>query len=126
MNLIIEGQLAVNPPAFTTTAKDISSRTARTEVQVQWAVENWTTVGQKSQTPDLAAILQEIIDQADWASGNAIALIVSDDTSNPSTGIRCVDAMEDQANNAGTAPCCTSRSSCPGLRRAAGPRRHQG
>jgi hypothetical protein len=104
VNLLIQGQLIANAPAFTTTARDISSRTVRTQAQVKWAVENWTTVGQKSQTPDLAPILQEIVDQAAWFSGNALVLIFSDDKSNPSKGLRCADAMEDQASNAGTAP----------------------
>ncbi len=60
-------------------------------------MESWTTVGQKSQTADLSAILQEIIDQAGWASGNALVLIFSDDKSKPSSGIRCADAIEDGA-----------------------------
>jgi len=97
VNLIIDGQLIADAPAFTTTAFDLSSRTTRTKAQVPWAVENWTTVGQKSQTADLAALLQEIIDQDGWASGNAIALFVSDDKSNASTGIRGADAFEDHS-----------------------------
>ena len=64
VNLLIEGQLIANAPAFTSTAKDISNRTTLTKAQVKWSVENWTTVGQKSQTPDLSAILQELISQA--------------------------------------------------------------
>jgi hypothetical protein len=97
VNLVIEGQLIVNAPVFSSTAKDISNRTTRTKAQVKWAVDNWTTVGQKSQTPDLAAIIQELVNQSSWASGNAIVLIFSDDKSNPSTGIRCADAYEDSA-----------------------------
>jgi hypothetical protein len=104
VNLIIQGQLVAKAPAFASTAFDLSGRTIRTKAQVQWAVENWTTVGQKSQTPDLAAIIQELVNQDGWASGNAIVLIFSDDKSNPSTGLRCADAMEDQASNKGTAP----------------------
>jgi hypothetical protein len=97
VNLLIDGQLIADAPAFTSTAFDLSSRTARTQAQVAWAVENWTAVGQKSQTPDLAALLQEIIDQDGWASGDAIALLISDDASNASTGIRCADAFEDHS-----------------------------
>ncbi len=97
VNLVIDGQLIADAPAFTSTAFDLSSRTTRTKAQVPWAVENWTAAGQKSQTPDLAALLQEIIDQDGWASGNAIALLVSDDKSNASTGIRGADAFEDHS-----------------------------
>ena len=97
VNLVIEGQLIANGPVFTSTAKDISNRTTRTKAQVKWAVDNWTTVGQKSQTPDLSAIIQELVNQSSWASGNAVVLIFSDDKSKPSTGIRCADAYEDSA-----------------------------
>ena len=95
VNLIIEGQLALNPPAFTTAAKNLTGRAPWTTAQVKWAVENWTTIGQKSNTPDLTAILQELMAQDGWASGNAIVLAFRDDKSSPSTGIRCADAFED-------------------------------
>ncbi|MCL5279009.1 MAG: hypothetical protein M1376_03780 [Planctomycetes bacterium] len=94
VNLIIQGQLIANAPAFTTADSDVTNRT-RTKAQVAWAVDNWTTIGQKSQTPDLTAILQEIMDQPGWANGNAIVLIFSDDKSKPSKGVRCADAIED-------------------------------
>jgi hypothetical protein len=96
VNLIIQGQLAANAPAFTTASADVTSRTP-TKAQVKWAVENWTTTGQKSQTPDIKMIIQEIIDQPGWASGNALVLVFSDDALNPSRGIRCADAIEDGA-----------------------------
>jgi len=95
VNLIIEGQLAVNPPAFTTNANDLTGRAPWTAAKVAWSVENWTTVGQKSQTPSLTAIIQEITNQNGWASGNALVLAFRDDKSKPSTGIRCADAYED-------------------------------
>jgi len=97
VNLIIEGQLALNPPAFTTTAKDLTGRAPWTAAQVAWAVENWTAVGQKSSTPDLAAILQELVNQEGWVSENAVVLAFRDDKSSPSTGLRCADAFEDGA-----------------------------
>ena len=103
VNLVIQGQLIANAPAFATTAKDLSSRTTRTKAQVSWSVENWTTVGQKSQSADISSIIQELVNQTGWASGNAIVLIISDDKSKPSSGVRCADAMEDQAAGAGTA-----------------------
>ncbi len=97
VNLIIQGQLAPNAPVFTTAASDVTSRPTTT-AQVKWAVENWTAVDQKSKTPDLSAILQEIIDQPGWVGGNALVLSFSDDASNPSKGIRCADAVESGAN----------------------------
>ncbi|MCL5279010.1 MAG: hypothetical protein M1376_03785 [Planctomycetes bacterium] len=87
VNLIIQGQLAPNAAAFTSATADVTSRPTTT-AQVKWAVENWTASGQKSQTPDISAILQEIIDQPGWVGGNALVLTFSDDKSNPSKGIR--------------------------------------
>jgi len=94
VNLIIQGQLAANAPAFTTADADVTSRPL-TKAQVKWTVENWTAVGQVSKTTDISAILQEIIDQPAWAAGNALVLTVRDDKSNASKGIRCADACED-------------------------------
>jgi hypothetical protein len=98
VNLIIEGQLALNPPAFTTAAKDLTSRAPWTKAQAKWAVENWTAVGQKSKTSGIAAILQELVNQDGWVSGNAVVLAFRDDKSSPSTGQRAADAFEDGAD----------------------------
>ncbi len=99
VNLIIEGQLTPNAPAFTTATSNVTSR-PRTKAQVKWAAENWTTVGQKSKTSDISSVIQEIINQPGWAPGNALVLIVRDDKSNASRGIRCADAYEDGAATA--------------------------
>jgi hypothetical protein len=110
VNLIIQGQLIANAPAFLSTAYNISSRTTRTKAQVKWPVENWvapggqtghvSSLGLKSRTPDLSPIIQELVNQSGWASGNAIVLIITDDKSNPSKGLRCADAYEDGASYA--------------------------
>ena len=39
-------------------------------------------------TADISDIVQEIIDQVGWASGQAIGLVISDDPDAPSTGVR--------------------------------------
>ena len=93
VNLIIKGQLAPNAASFTDAASDVTSRPT-TKAEVKWAVENWTATGQKSKTPDISAILQEIIDQPGWVAGNALVLSFADDKSNPSKGIRCASARE--------------------------------
>jgi hypothetical protein len=104
VNLIIDGQLVPNAPAFATTAKNLSGRSPRTNAQVKWAVPNWTKVGDKAQTPDLTALISEIVSQDGWASGNALVLLFADDASSPSVGVRAADSKEDQNSSAGTAP----------------------
>jgi hypothetical protein len=96
VNLIIEGQLSPNPAAFSSTARDISSRPTTT-AQVQWSVPNWITAGERGSdqtTPSIASIIQEIVNQDGWAGG-AIVLIFRDDPANPSLGIRCAVAGPD-------------------------------
>jgi len=94
VNLVIEGDLSADAAPFTSDPFTVTSRT-RTAAQVMWSVPNWIAEGDRGPdqaTPDLAAIIQEIVDQPDWAEGNALALIISDDPANPSSGIRCAEA----------------------------------
>lgn len=95
-NLTFYGQAADNAGAFTTTAYDISSRTRTTSSAVWNSVPSWSA-GSNYQTPELAALVQEITNRVGWASGNAIVFIVDgsgertayawDDTTNPEPGL---------------------------------------
>jgi hypothetical protein len=81
---VIRGQLIGNAPPFlhgnnatTGSKKNISSRTP-TAAGVEWNdVPAWTTIraeGPDQRTPQLAPILQEIVNQASWSRGNATVL----------------------------------------------------
>ena len=87
VNLIIDGELVPNAPVFADTDYNVSSRT-RTEANVEWQPEAWPTTNQKQQTSDISAVIQEIISQDGWSSGNAMAIIISDNPDNPSEGVR--------------------------------------
>ena len=54
----------------------------------------------KFQSPDISAILNELVNQAGWASGNAVLLAIRDDPDAPSTGLRCVESVEGEATAA--------------------------
>ncbi|MGY1620128.1 PKD domain-containing protein [Geodermatophilus sp. SYSU D00691] len=78
-NLTIAGQAADNPPAFTTTAGDVSGR-PRTTASVGWTPPSWPTVGargQDQQTANLTPVVQEIVSRSGWASGNALVLVLT-------------------------------------------------
>jgi hypothetical protein len=100
VNVLIEGQLTPNAPAITTTAKDLSNRTPWTTAKVKCAFPTWTAADQKVQLADISSIIKEIIGQAGWVSGNAIVIIIGDDKSNPSTGLRCTWAYNGSATAA--------------------------
>jgi hypothetical protein len=77
--LTVTGAAADNASAFTTTARNISARPTTT-ASVTWAPAAWPTVGARAaeqRTPNLAAVLQEIVARPGWVSGNALVLMVS-------------------------------------------------
>jgi len=79
-NLVFEGELTADAQPYSPNAFDISTR-MRTAVSVNWdSVPAWTetnVAGPDQRTPDLSAILNELISQDGWESGNAMAFIIS-------------------------------------------------
>ncbi len=84
--VIIEGELNPNPGTFEETANNVSAR-ARTAAQVAWGPVHWVEKHAKYTTSDIAGIIQEIVNQDDWAAGNALVLIFSQDPAIESTGV---------------------------------------
>jgi hypothetical protein len=75
----VAGEAADDAAAFTTIARGLSTR-ERTAATVAWTPVAWPTVGARTadqRTPDLAAVLQEIVDRSGWTSGNAVVLLVT-------------------------------------------------
>ncbi|MEJ2703015.1 MAG: proprotein convertase P-domain-containing protein [Sedimentisphaerales bacterium] len=93
VNLVIEGELTPNAAPFEEVAGNISAR-ATTATKVKWSVPEWTEQDAKFQSPDVSAVIQEIVDQEGWEAGNAIVLIVRDDKDNPSTGLREAESYD--------------------------------
>ncbi len=77
--LTVQGLKTPNAAAFTTTPRDLSSR-ARTTASVNWTPASWVTSGAsgaEQRTPNMASVIQEIVNQTGWTPGNSIAVIVS-------------------------------------------------
>ncbi len=77
-NLTIAGQAADNAATFTSATNDVSSR-SRTSATTAWAPVPWVadSVGPSQRTPDLKAVIQQIVNRSGWASGNALAIIIT-------------------------------------------------
>jgi hypothetical protein len=77
-SLRIEGQAIDNAPTFTSSARNISSR-IRTAAFVAWSPPPWIVgeAGANEQTPDLASLIQEIVDRPGWLIGNSLAIIIT-------------------------------------------------
>ena len=75
-SLLIVGHDVADAPAFTTTDYDVSSRST-TLASVVWEPDNWNSKNAKKQTDDLASIVQEVINNGGWASGNSMVFIIT-------------------------------------------------
>jgi len=76
-SLIIYGQAHNNAESFAATSYNITHR-ASTKASVSWDIfEQWDTAHVKHQTPDIASIIQELVDRGGWESGNALVLIIT-------------------------------------------------
>jgi hypothetical protein len=78
-SLVVAAQAADNPAGFGNGNNDISNR-PRTAATVAWAPVAWTTVGAAGvdqRTPDLTAVVQQVVSRAGWASGNALVFIIT-------------------------------------------------
>ena len=99
VNVIIEGELVPNAAPFEDVAGNISSRVT-TETKVAWSIPEWTEQNAKFQSPDISGVIQEIVNQEGWESGNALVLIIRDDKDNPSTGLREAESFDGESDAA--------------------------
>ena len=77
--LTIQGEDIDNTATFISSAGNISSRT-RTAAAVPWSPVPWTTVGEAGpdqRTPDMASVIQEIVNRPGWSDGNALVVIIT-------------------------------------------------
>ncbi len=77
--LTIHGQAIDSTPTFTSTSGNISGRSTTT-ASVTWSPPPWNTIGQtgpEQRSPNIAAVVQQIVSRPGWSSGNALAIIVS-------------------------------------------------
>lgn len=95
-SLQIRAQNVDNAPTFRATSWNLSSR-ARTSASVAWSPAAWTSRGEAGpdqRTPDVARVIQEVVNRPGWAAGNALALIIT------GTGQRIAEAYDGSANAA--------------------------
>ena len=77
--LTIRGQAADDAAAFTANPHDISSR-PMTAVSKTWDPPAWDMIGEAGpdqRTPDISAVIQEIVSRDGWNSGNAMVICIA-------------------------------------------------
>ncbi|MFK7860351.1 MAG: FG-GAP repeat protein [Granulosicoccus sp.] len=76
---------------------------------VDWLPPPWTTRGtapvEQTQTPDLSAIVQEVVNGSGWQGGNALVLLIGDTLPNPNRdgvgiGQRVAESFDGERNSA--------------------------
>lgn len=75
----IRGEAADNATTYLSQHGNITARST-TGASVDWAPPAWTVIGDNGpgqQTPDLASVLQEIVDRPGWKEGNAAAFVIT-------------------------------------------------
>jgi hypothetical protein len=78
-SLTLEGEASDHALAFVRVDGNVTAR-PRTSQAVGWNPPAWTSTraaGPDQRTPELMAIVQEIVDRPGWSAGNAIAFVVS-------------------------------------------------
>jgi len=79
VDLTIEGQLATIPSTFTTGTNNVSNRT-RTAADASWSPPDWNSTGEAGadqRTTDISSVIQEIVNQGGWVSGNPLVIIIT-------------------------------------------------
>jgi hypothetical protein len=75
----VTAEAADNAGPIASTAFGLSSR-SRTTASVAWAPPRWLVVGAAGigeRTPDLAPVVQEVVNRPGWAPGNALLVLVT-------------------------------------------------
>ena len=113
VNARLTGNLEVNPPIFDDSAlwRDrrgtlVGGATNNyiTTHQVDWnSIAAWTADTWYN-SPDISAILQEIINQAGWASGNPVAIFLDDHNGRSTQTTGVYRMMYGYIDNAASAP----------------------
>jgi hypothetical protein len=95
-SLTIQGEDVDDAGQFVKSKNNVSSR-PRTTAAVSWSPEPWSPVGQAGsdqQTPDIASLIQEIVNRSGWSSGNSLAIIIT------GSGERVAESYDGDPNGA--------------------------
>ncbi len=93
-SLVFHGQATDNAAMFSSQNNNISSRPKTTSAMNWNNIAAWNTVGARVQSPDLSAVVQEIVDRPGWSAGNSLAIVVD------GSGRRVASAFEAAAQAA--------------------------
>ena len=94
-SLLIQGEKSLNPATFVGVSGNISSRPL-TAAATAWQPVPWTKkdITDDQRTPNIAPVIQELVEQGGWTGNNAIVLIIT------GTGKRVAESVEGSISGA--------------------------
>lgn len=94
-NFFVHLENNVNSKAFTIDSANISSRNWMHD-SIAWMVKpgTWAAVDEKNATPNLATLVQQLVDRKDWESGRSMTFSIR------GTGVREAESFEGEAGDA--------------------------
>lgn len=90
----IKGQKTGSASSFLDEKNNVTNRNT-TYSKVNWSPGSWTVKGEKKKSPDISNIIQEIVNQSNWDSGNHIAIMIKG-----TSGTRQAESYEGDRNAA--------------------------
>jgi CotH protein/lamin tail-like protein/chitobiase/beta-hexosaminidase-like protein/type IX secretion system substrate protein len=98
----IKAQKIAEAPAFESSDFNVSQRVT-TSASINWAPISWSSSGtfgvDNDESPNIAPLIQEVIDLGGWQEGNSIVIIIA------GTGMRNAFGGDDTGNNFGPILC---------------------
>ncbi len=83
----IRAQAADRATAFASTNFDLTARPL-TAAATPWSIPAWNTIGATQRSPDISAVLQEVINRDGWSHNGSVAFVIN------GTGQRTAEAYE--------------------------------
>lgn len=74
----IHGEASDNAAPFNSQDYNLTSRPL-SSVSVNWTIPAWDTVGESHQSPDLSAIVQQLVDRSGWNSYQSMVFVIDGD-----------------------------------------------
>ena len=94
--VFINAEAEDNSLQFALTTNNVSNRTP-TEKTQRWTIPEWLTIGASGSdqsTPELRALVQEVISRPGWSAGNALTFMIN------GTGVKTAESFEGSPSQA--------------------------
>jgi type IV pilus assembly protein PilY1 len=99
VSINLAAEKAVQAAEFDSSQNDLSDR-EKTLNSIQWDTDNdWPATGELINTPDISAVIQEVVDQEGWCGGNDLNVLITGQGSSGTSSrlIRANDQGEGQS-----------------------------